>query len=164
MNTTIEKANEYYIPIIQELAFEIWQIAYKEILSEEQLLYMIQLFYNHTALENQMLLLNHKFLIIKDSEKELGFASYSIIEKNESKLQKLYVLPHLKGKGLGYKLLNEVIKEVRKEKSSNLILNVNRNNEAVEFYKRNGFEIDSSEDIDIGNGYFMNDYIMRLSL
>ena len=60
--------------------------------------------------------------------------------------------------------MNEVIKEVRKEKSSNLILNVNRNNEAVEFYKRNGFEIDSSEDIDIGNGYFMNDYIMRLSL
>jgi ribosomal protein S18 acetylase RimI-like enzyme len=41
-------------------------------------------------------------------------------------------------------------------------LNVNRQNlKAVWFYLRNGFEITSRRDHNIGNGYYMNDYILH---
>ncbi|MGZ8545109.1 MAG: GNAT family N-acetyltransferase, partial [Flavisolibacter sp.] len=42
-----------------------------------------------------------------------------------------------------------------------LRLNVNRNNSARSFYEKLGFEMIGEEDIDIGNGYFMNDYVME---
>ena len=48
---------------------------------------------------------------------------------------------------------------------SNIIeLNVNRQNNAVDFYKRLGFTILKEVDIPIGKGYFMNDYVMSLTL
>ena len=41
-------------------------------------------------------------------------------------------------------------------------LNVNRKNPALSFYRHMGMTIASSGDFDIGNGYFMNDYIMAI--
>jgi ribosomal protein S18 acetylase RimI-like enzyme len=42
-----------------------------------------------------------------------------------------------------------------------LRLQVNRQNyKAINFYFRNGFIIESIADFDIGDGYFMNDFIM----
>ena len=45
-----------------------------------------------------------------------------------------------------------------------LSLNVNRQNQAAHFYQKAGFSITATEDIDIGNGYYMNDYIMEKDL
>jgi ribosomal protein S18 acetylase RimI-like enzyme len=42
-----------------------------------------------------------------------------------------------------------------------LQLNVNRNNKAIDFYKKHGFEIIREEDNDIGEGFFMNDFVME---
>ena len=35
---------------------------------------------------------------------------------------------------------------------------------AINFYKKNGFQIIREEDVDIGNGYYMNDYVMSKSI
>ena len=43
-------------------------------------------------------------------------------------------------------------------------LNVNRNNQAVGFYRHLGMEIRRQGDFHIGNGFYMNDYIMGLDL
>lgn len=43
-------------------------------------------------------------------------------------------------------------------------LNVNRNNQAVGFYRHLGMEILRQGDFHIGNGFYMNDYIMGLNL
>jgi predicted lactoylglutathione lyase len=40
-------------------------------------------------------------------------------------------------------------------------LNVNKFNKAVSFYKKIGFVVASEEDLDIGNGYLMEDYKME---
>jgi hypothetical protein len=47
---------------------------------------------------------------------------------------------------------------------THLDLFVNRTNPAVIFYKIKGFYIDQEIDLDIGNGYFMNDYLMKLKI
>ena len=45
-----------------------------------------------------------------------------------------------------------------------LQLQVNRYNKARNFYENLGFTVLYKADFDIGNGYFMNDYVMELSL
>jgi hypothetical protein len=39
---------------------------------------------------------------------------------------------------------------------------VNRYNKARQFYEKMGFVVIGEEDIDIGNNYLMNDYIMEV--
>jgi Acetyltransferase (GNAT) family. len=65
-------------------------------------------------------------------------------------------------KGLGKALIQHGIDFISsfKIKHCKIELNVNRNNGAVGFYEKMGFKIDRSGDFDIGNGYYMNDYIM----
>jgi hypothetical protein len=43
-------------------------------------------------------------------------------------------------------------------------LQVARKNKAKYFYEKLGFTVIATADFDIGNGYFMNDYIMELAL
>jgi ribosomal protein S18 acetylase RimI-like enzyme len=50
------------------------------------------------------------------------------------------------------------------EEADLLFLNVNKDNPAIEFYKRFGLEITSSEVIEIGQGYVMDDYVMAIHL
>ena len=42
--------------------------------------------------------------------------------------------------------------------------NVNRNNKAVGFYEHMGMKKSREGDFPIGNGYYMNDYIMQLKI
>ena len=43
-------------------------------------------------------------------------------------------------------------------------LNVNRENRAIRFYEHMGMHKARQGDFSIGNGYFMNDYIMSMEL
>ena len=52
----------------------------------------------------------------------------------------------------------------KENNSSYFILNVNRYNKATDFYIKLGFEISYEEDIDIGNGFLMEDYVMKKRL
>ena len=61
-------------------------------------------------------------------------------------------------------MLQFIINEISKEGVKYLELNVNRENKAIGFYKKLGFTIIAEEDIPIGNGFFMNDYVMQISL
>jgi GNAT superfamily N-acetyltransferase len=72
------------------------------------------------------------------------------------------VLPEHHGEGLGKFLINEVVNKVREAGGKTLELNVNRANDAKVFYERMGFTIKKTVDIAIGNGFFMNDYVMEM--
>ena len=70
----------------------------------------------------------------------------------------------LQGKGLGRILLNDVISRLKATGAKSLQLNVNRFNKAVGFYRNMGFFVKKEELLEIGNGYFMDDFVMELSL
>src|SRR5918993_3795089 len=89
------------------LAQQIWPAAYGSILREEQISYMLNLFYRPDALMDQMNRLKHSFVLAELEEEPVGFASYGALDKNGlHKLHKLYVLPGKQGKGLGKALLD----------------------------------------------------------
>ncbi|MEO7044058.1 MAG: GNAT family N-acetyltransferase [Ferruginibacter sp.] len=163
----IKKGGTVNTKEIQQLVYTIWPDAYGAILSKEQLDYMLELIYNGEALKDQIENLEHQFIIVYEADIAVAFASYSPKEKNNLsvfRLHKLYVLPSQQGKGTGKLLLNYIINEIKKAGASILELNVNRHNKAFHFYKKTGFTISHEADIDIGNGYFMNDYVMELEV
>ncbi len=157
----IRSADLEDINAIGFLAYQTWPTAYKDILSFEQLQYMLQTMYSPAALQEQMLHQHHHFFVAEIEGNEVGFTSYSEIEPGVFKIHKIYILPDLQGKGVGKALIDTVIEESKDAGATRIQLNVNRNNKAIEFYLRNGFSIIKEENIDIGNGYFMNDYVME---
>jgi diamine N-acetyltransferase len=145
------------------LAQQIWPDTYREILSTEQLRYMMNLFYSPASLRKQMVDDRHMFLVVEQEDEPIGFASWSDTdEPGIYKLHKLYVLPGRQGKGLGRALLQFIYDAIRPEGATALRLNVNRHNKARLFYERMGFAVIREEDINIGKGYYMNDYVMEI--
>ena len=153
------------LPIVKDLAYRIWPSTYKEILSQEQMAYMLNWMYSIETLE-ESLESDHYFFAIFDEDEALGFLDVELNCPKTSgmKLQKIYVLPEKQGLGLGKKLLNFAIDFGKKQGVNHLTLQVNRFNKAVNFYRHAGFEIIDEQDFDIGNGYFMNDYVMKKRL
>lgn len=151
--------------LIEQLAHKIWADAYRDILSTEQMEYMLTMMYTPEVLRQQMTD-GHTFLLAYLSDKPVGFAGFSIKHNDVKywKLHKIYLLPETQGKGLGKALMEEVFRQVKQVGGEYLDLNVNRNNKAQFVYQKIGFEIIDSGDFEIGNGYFMNDYIMRKTL
>jgi diamine N-acetyltransferase len=151
--------------IIQELAKKTWPSTFKNILSPSQIEYMLEWMYSIKSLHQQMEE-GCIFLIANDKNIDLGFTSFQHNYKSEgvTKLHKIYILPEAQGRGIGNLLLDKVIEESRSVFQQVLSLNVNRDNRAVEFYLKNGFTISRKEDIDIGNGFYMNDFVMEMTL
>lgn len=162
--TTIRDAVIQDIPLIRELAFAIWPQTYGAILSKGQLDYMMDLIYSPAALKRQMEE-GDRFLVLEMNGIPEGFASFGAIEPAATfKLHKLYIRPDRQKSGFGKMLLEQVIAMVGALEGAALQLNVNRFNKARQFYERMGFRVLREEDIDIGQGYFMNDYIMQYDL
>lgn len=161
----LRKANAEDISIISELAEQIWPQTYSSYISEDQLRFMLDKMYNEEELLRQ-LASGHDFLIASEEGKDVGFAGFSIFDPNIKafKLNKLYVLPEMHGKGVGKILIDEVVNLAVRDGGKTLQLNVNRNNNAKDFYLKAGFIIKETVDLDIGNGFFMNDYIMELPI
>lgn len=162
----IVNATTDHIYNIQVLSDIIWPVTFKEILSPEQIKYMMEMMYNSSALEKQMNELNHRYLLVEEDGEYLGYLSYETDYKGASvtKIHKIYVLPSTQGKGIG-RLFIDTASEIAKANNNTILsLNVNRFNKAIDFYKRMGFNFHSSENIEIGNGFLMEDYIMNKNL
>lgn len=167
MNKMIEikEAQPNEFNIIQDIAHKTWPVAYGNILSGDQISYMLERFYATEALSAN-LDDGHHFLLAKENDDVLGFASFvhDEPEKSITKIPKIYVLPQTQGKGIGQKLMEAIEHQARQHRATKLTLNVNRFNKALTFYQHLGFEIVAETDIDIGRGYLMEDYIMEKPL
>ena len=158
-------AAEADIPVIKAIADAAWPVAYGEILSPQQIDYMINLFYGTDALKEQMNN-GHQFILSVENGIALGFAGFehNHPEPLKTKLHKLYVHPDHQHKKIGGCLLKDVTGRAKDAGSDTLLLNVNRSNKALGFYTSHNFTIVSEVNVDIGSGYFMNDYVMATTL
>lgn len=145
------------------MAYITWHATYNKILSPPQMRYMLVKMYARKTIMQQMRSGHHYFLL-KHQKSLVGFIDVSLLDEQSIKLHKLYLLPEYQGLGYGRRLIDFVKRFALHMGANSILLNVNRYNEALGFYKKNGFTIVASEDIDIGNNFFMNDYVMRLCL
>lgn len=158
----IRKATAQDIPLIRALCFKIWPQTYRHLLSQEQIDYMLDMMYSPASLQKQIKEDGCVFLIVYDDKEPVAFASYNEYKPRIWKLHKIYILPDQQGKGIGRLIVNHIVAEIKPQNAKAIQLQVNRENKAKDFYKRLGFTIIHTADFDIGNGYFMKDYIMEL--
>ena len=97
----------HHIDDIIRLAHISWPDTYHGLVEAGQIDYMLAQIYQVDLIEAQMKDPMHHFLVMIDDEQLLGYTQ--CIELGDKiKLSKLYILPHLKGKGLGKQLMQTV--------------------------------------------------------
>lgn len=156
----IRKATPSDTGTIAALAEKIWMQYYPEIITVEQIRYMLDKMYSAPALQQQMSE-GQDFYLLLENEQPIGYCSFSTTEPGHYFLHKFYVDTHYHGKGIGTFLLNEMLKQLAPVLTVRLTVN-RKNYRSINFYFKNKFTIEKVEDFDIGNNYFMNDFIMLL--
>lgn len=163
---TFRKATYSDSQLINNLASQIWEPTYGAILSREQLDYMFDLMYAPQHIVQQMEELHHEYFIISKDCVPSGYLSIELVEPHLYHFQKIYSLPSLHGSGIGRFIIEQGVEYLKSIHPGPFIveLYVNRENPAVGFYKHMGFYEHDTRDAPIGNGYFMNDFVMRLEV
>ena len=161
----IRKATKDDCPQIRQLAEQIFPATYKEIISQEQIDFMMDWMYSISNLNKQMDDGHIYFLAYRETA-PVGYVSVEQQNKDLFHLQKIYVLGSEQGTGCGKFLFTEAVKYIKTVHPApcTMELNVNRENRAIRFYEHMGIHKARQGDFSIGNGYFMNDYIMSMEL
>ena len=150
------------LPTIERLAHTIWPPTFGDILSPEQIAYMLEMMYSQAALREQIEERGHQFLLLREGDTVVGYVSYQFDYLPETtKIHKLYLLPQTQGKGYGRDLIDAVAERARAAGQQRLRLDVNYQNPAVGFYQHLGFDIVERMDTEIGNGFLMEDYVFE---
>jgi GNAT superfamily N-acetyltransferase len=147
--------------LIRSVSERTWPSTYGHIISQEQINFMLDWMYSDTSLAEQFEK-GHSFYIANLNGFDIGFCSVSAEVDHSYKLNKLYVLPIAQGTGSGIALLKKAIEVAKSESATSLFLQVNKHNNAYTFYLKNGFVKEQEFKFDIGNGFYMDDYVMRL--
>lgn len=154
------------IPLIHDLAWKIFPITYKEILSPEQSDYMMKMMYAPENIHRQMTEEGHHYYLAYIGNEAVGYVSIRQEKEHLFHLEKIYVHPDFQQYKIGKALFLHAKKVIHEWHPTpcKMELNVNRNNKAIGFYEHMGMRIDREKDSPIGNGYYMNDYIMQIDI
>ena len=154
------------IPDLVRLARDVWYRHYPSIITTEQIEYMLAQRYHPEVIREQLASGTAWWDKLALDGTMVAFASYELGERlGEMKLDKLYVRYDLRGHGYGSLLIRHVEQQARARGCRRLTLQVNKNNRsAIEAYRRNGLQVVLSAKFDIGNGFYMDDYVMAKDL
>lgn len=154
------------IPIIRNIAMVTWPAAYGAILTSGQIEFMLNMMYSEATLLHQMVSGEQQFILAWQAGKPIAFTGFGEVKKEPVvyKLHKLYVLPTVQKSGAGKTLLAAVKSISQAAGAEQLVLNVNRANNAKAFYLHQGFTVLEDMEVDIGQDFFMVDHVMGLAL
>jgi len=150
---------------IIDLAERMWLPAFSPYFSETELYSLFNGMYNSEKILAAIQNPSYEFYIVENLQHmRVGyFATYKTIEY--LKLDKIYVAPELKGRGIGKWMYNEIIEQARQNNFRKILLNVNRRNRpAINFYKKLGFKVVKEEDIPGPNGFIYDDFVMEVEI
>lgn len=143
---------------IRTLAHRIWNDHYPAIIGQQQVDYMLERMYAEGSLRQQMEEGQQFYLILSEGE-PMGFVSVQPDGPGRYFLNKFYIDTTRQRSGVGRQVFDLLLNEYPDLRE--LRLQVNRQNyRAINFYFKMGFVIERVADFDIGDGYFMNDFIM----
>ncbi len=158
MNLDYKIATEDDIPIIAQLADRIWRKHYPDIITVEQIDYMLNDMYSAKNILKQ-LHEGHEYTLVYSDKNPVGYISISTKDNKNYFLHKFYIEVKEQRKGIGSELFSRILEQLKDVNTIELTVN-RKNYNAINFYFKKGFVIKEVADFDIGNGYFMNDFIM----
>ena len=158
VNLQLVLATEENISSIQSMADVIWRDHYPEIIGMEQVEYMLGRFYSTDGMLQQMRDGQQFYRVLVDGN-PLGFLAIEARGEGSYFLNKLYIDTREQRRGLGRAIWEALLLLLTDMRA--MRLQVNRQNyKAINCYFKVGFVIERVADFDIGDGYFMNDFVM----
>lgn len=158
----IKRAGESDWPIIEQIAQQSWQAGYAGVLSAEQISFMLNRSYSQEGIVGAMCA-GQEFYLALEEDTVIGFIALQIHAGELLRIEKLYLLPQVQGKGYGRELLDFAAQQAVQNQLHRLELNVNRKNKAYFFYLNQGFEVVKEVDIPYF-GFVLDDYVMQKSI
>ncbi len=151
---------------VAALAREIWLAHYTTIISKEQIDYMLEGRFTPQNLARYLDAADRWMHVLRVDGVAVGYLSYALTATpREMKLEQLYLLPALHGRGLGRLMMERVETHARELGCDTIMLQVNKcNTTAARVYFASGFTVRSEVVIDIGRGYVMDDYLLEKKL
>ncbi|EEG32200.1 acetyltransferase, GNAT family [[Clostridium] methylpentosum DSM 5476] len=150
------------IEAIARLANEIWQEHFTPIIGAGQVAYMVEKFQSVHAIADAVNNQGYRYYMAFENGELIGYCGVQP-QQNELFLSKLYLRKDCRGRGISKQLLAEAVAYCKQLGHPSIYLTVNKHNDnTIAIYQRMGFTIDDAVVSDIGNGYVMDDYIMRL--
>lgn len=156
---TIRIADPSDAPLIEALATRIWWAHYPEIISGEQITYMLERGYSVSALQQQMVEGQVFRIVYSDSGDAIGYISVRCKGPGSYFMHKFYLEVQQQGKGIGAAVFHQVVQEYPDLQEMRLLVN-RRNYRSVNFYFKTGFTIEQCVDTPFGDGYVMDDFQM----
>jgi len=150
---------------IASLAHAIWNQHFPSIIGQDQVDYMVEKFQSIPAI-SQQINEGYQYYQIDHQGQEVGYLALLPDPLNHQlQLSKLYITVPMRGQGIGKAALEEVMEQAREQGYKTLWLTVNKYNAgAIGAYERMGFVTTSSLEMDIGNGFIMDDYRMEIQI
>ena len=147
---------------LAELAKPIWEEHYTPIIGAKQVEYMLNKFQSEAAVKQQIESGYEYWFVFFDKKP----AGYFAIEKRATRLfiSKFYLALAFRGRDIARTMLNQCKKLALNKNCPHLSLTVNKDNPAYGIYHKLGFTTLDAVKVDIGSGYFMDDYCMELKL
>lgn len=168
--------NDSDIKVLSLLASEIWHSYWHALIGEEQTSYMVEKFQSYDAIYAQIQDEGYIYKILNLDGENVGY--FGVCAKNkkvwETKnpslerylfLSKLYIKESYRGKKLGRQAFS-LIKQIARELNlDSIYLTVNKNNfNTIKAYENWGFHTVETAETTIGQGFIMDDYIMKYEL
>jgi RimJ/RimL family protein N-acetyltransferase len=148
---------------LAKFAVKIIKEHFDPIIGAKQNDYMISKFQSASSIREQ-LKQGYRYYYVCDMEgNKVGFFAFLPREK-EMYLSKFYLQKAHRGKGISKDMLQFIIKKAKELDLSSIVLNVNKNNSAILAYEKLGFIKIGEEKKDIGNGFFMDDFVYKYSI
>ncbi len=136
---------------LYDFMLPIWEKTYAGVIPQEQIEFLVNKYFKK---ENVDKFINEGYEYFKIYDK--GVLIFVEREKDIF-LDKLYLDESLRGKNIPPIVFDFLLK-----RKKDITLNVNQGNKrAVNCYLKNGFEIEVTHDVELGNGMINKDYIMR---
>lgn len=163
-NLRLIEASAADLATVGRLAHEIWPVVYRDLLSPEQITYMLAWMYSPGRLHEDFAQ-GVTFLLMRQGEyeKDIGFCAFGPVEGGRCCfIHKVYVAPAHHRRGAGAGALAEIENRARFAGASGLSLRVNRHNApAIALYRKCRMEITGTDCADIGGGFVMDDFIFE---
>ena len=141
---------------MSRMATEILREHYDPIVGKQQNDYMLDKFQSVKAIGEQ-LGNGYRYYFVRCDGRNVGFMAFYPRQK-AMYLSKLYLYKDERGKGFSRQMI------ARRENLCAVELNVNKHNPSISVYESLGFKHLRAEKNDIGHGYFMDDFVMRLEI
>ena len=160
----IKKATTSDIAEIGRMAYEVFPETYKDIMSKEQLSYMMSYMYSPETLKKQIDEKSHIYLIAYVDRTPAGYVSITPGGNDLFHLEKIYVLPQYQNTQVGHTLFERSIEIIREMHPGTcyIEMNANRSNSSLGFNDHLAMKTSYRGDHHVNDGYYMNDYILTI--